>query len=57
MFQLTSAKENKGIEDVFNKIAEQLDQNTIKRENDEEKGNMKPNKLNVKEKEKKGGCC
>ena len=54
---MTSAKENKGIEDVFNKIAEQLEQNTIKRETDEERANNKPNKLNTKEKEKKRGCC
>lgn len=58
VFNLTSAKENKGIEDLFFKIAEALE----KKEKEEEEQYMsrvnKGSKLNKGKNGQKGdGCC
>lgn len=56
VYNLTSAKENKGIEDLFYKIAEALEKKQQDVETEYMNRIAKGSKLNKKKKEK-GSCC
>ena len=57
VFNLTSAKEGKGIEDLFFKIAEALEKKEKEEEAEYNSRVQKGSKLNKGKNEKKGGCC